>query len=402
MKNNMIKRIVFIVVGGLGERDYKRYGIEILQNYKFKVEVWDLTNILYPDTPEENKDSKGCKYSEIRVFKDKKEVTYNLLSLTSRDFVINMLTYDPWSLMIYRILSKSIAGYAVCCANSVPVPEEIKNFNHMARRLFDMVSHGSYFILLKQIYLRFSKYYKKLIKPAAIALTGGKNSSISQYVINDKTELIKIHTFDYDLYLDEIKLPYKDKYVAVFLDSMFTMDPEMSMHNIKQRINSKEYFYLLNGFFDYIEKELNIEVIIAAHPRSFYDSLPDCFNGRKCIKGQTIKLIRESYLVMAHYSTAVNFANLFYKPIIFMSSTKMQNTRDGYFIKEMAKWHGKNPVEIDRLENINLKQEIYVNREAYKHYKESYIKDENTINEPFWEVVAKRLKTDFQSKEKYE
>lgn len=392
----MIERIVFIVVGGLSERDYKRYGIKILQDYGFRVEVWDLTNILYSNQPKQSKDFNGCKYSETKIFKDKKAVARSLQSLTSKDFVISMLTYDPWSLMAYRILSKSIANYGVCCANSIPVPKEMKRVSHMTRRFFDIIiSHRGYDVLLKIIYFKLSKYRKKLIKPATVVLSGGKNNSIKQYVINDKTELIQIHTFDYDMYLEEIKLPSKDSHTAVFLDNMFTIDPEMSMHNIKQKVDSQEYFYLLNNFFDYIQKELNIEVIIAAHPRSVYNSLPDCFNGRKCIKGQTIKLIRESYLVMAHYSTAINFANLFYKPIIFMSTTKMRSTRDGYFIKEMAEWHGKNPVEMDRLEDIDLKQEIYVDRESYENYRRSYIKDENSINEPFWEVVAKRLKKGF-------
>jgi len=40
----MIKRIIFLVEMKFNFRDYQRFGIEILQQNGFSVEVWDMTN----------------------------------------------------------------------------------------------------------------------------------------------------------------------------------------------------------------------------------------------------------------------------------------------------------------------------------------------------------------------
>ena len=97
----------------------------------------------------------------------------------------------------------------------------------------------------------------------------------------------------------------------------------------------------MNNFFKLIEDQLGLEVIIAAHPRSNYENHPDYFKGRKCIRGQLVKLARECKLILAHDSTALSFASLLYKPVVFVTSSELNSSFQGPSIIEMAKYFGK-------------------------------------------------------------
>ncbi|MFC1621717.1 hypothetical protein ACFL2G_05400 [Candidatus Omnitrophota bacterium] len=143
-----------------------------------------------------------------------------------------------------------------------------------------------------------------------------------------------------------------------------------------------------------IEKETGFKVVIAAHPRSNYEERPDYFKGRECIRGKTIDLIRESKLVLCHCSTASNFTNLFYKPAVFMTCSELNkiHRHKNYYVKEFAKWFGKEPVSIDEASGINWDKELTVKRDHYDNYRNAYIKTENSEELPFAQIVANRLK----------
>ena len=203
-----------------------------------------------------------------------------------------------------------------------------------------------------------------------------------------------MHTLDYDLYLKERDNLCIEKNIAVFLDEFFPLHPEYSMGLMggEPPISVDKYYKLVNNFFDMVEEKTGLEVVIAAHPRSTYDRLPDYFNGRTCIRGKTISLVRECKLVLNHCTTAVNFANLFCKPVIFITCSDLDKKYEEYWIREMAKWFGKKPVFMDKPSDIDFKKELSVDKDSYEVYRRAFIKADNTEDLPFWQVVANRLK----------
>ncbi|HPP88644.1 MAG TPA: hypothetical protein PLM75_12375, partial [bacterium] len=48
MVRNKIRKIIFLYSSIFCERDYKRFGIDILKQNDFKVEVWELSPIIFP------------------------------------------------------------------------------------------------------------------------------------------------------------------------------------------------------------------------------------------------------------------------------------------------------------------------------------------------------------------
>jgi hypothetical protein len=197
---------------------------------------------------------------------------------------------------------------------------------------------------------------------------------------------------DYDIYLKEKDKAFTTQPLAVLLDECVPFHPDYRYKWKKPPISAEKYFHLLNNFFKRIENELGFEVIIAAHPRSRYEDHPGCFKGRKWQRGRTISLVKESSLVLAHNSTSLSFANLFNKPVIFLTSSEMDKSWQGSFIRAKSEWFGKKPIFMDGNSPVDWKQELKINRNRYQEYREAYIKTDSSPDLPFWQIVADRLK----------
>ena len=93
-----------------------------------------------------------------------------------------------------------------------------------------------------------------------------------------------------------------------------------------------------------------------------------------------------------HGSTAINFAVLFKKPIIFATTNDLKQSLEGPLIDAMASAFRKKAINLESTMEIDLKKELVINEEAYRDYKDSYIKKDGTEELPFWQIVANRLK----------
>jgi hypothetical protein len=138
---------------------------------------------------------------------------------------------------------------------------------------------------------------------------------------------------------------------------------------------------------------MNTEIVIAVHPRSNYNNLPDYFGGRSCIKGKTGQLIKDSSFVIAHMSTSIGFAVLYHKPIVFITTDKLYKMNSGKnltgsYIQAIAAELGKNPINIDHMSEFNWNHEMEINEEAYLCYKNNYIKKKGTPEKPLWEIFC--------------
>lgn len=397
----MVKKILFLVESPFCQRDYDRFGIELLLGNGFDVEVWDLTDILHHKFSEHYTPPDPINWPDCKVFNDKKIAYKKIKNLTSDTFIINLIGYSPSSCNIYRSISKSQAHYAVYMAGAVPPYKESAGkriinslFNRLrgiiskkaASKVFNYILH-----IIRQVFFRLP-YAWIGIKPAAIILAGGEDCLVYHYPVNKNTEILWAHTLDYDLYLKEKDIPAAEQATAVFLDEYYPFHSYYQYVGIKPPTTADRYYPALNKFFGILEQQLGLKVIIAAHPRSQYENHPDYLEGRQWFRGKTIQLIKESKLVLAHSSTSVNFANLFHKPVIFLTTADLDNSFTGPYIRAMADWFGHKPVFMDTELNIDWTREMTVDDNLYQRYRHAYIKSKNSEDLPFWQIVANRLK----------
>jgi len=393
-----IKKIIILTASIFNQRDFKRFGIEVLIKNNFDVEVWDLSNILHPGVtknyiPPDPIDWLGCK-----KFTDKKHVLNKLKALKSDTFLIVLLHYFLRYHFIYKAISDSDAQYTRLMTNALPFSDSNRKRENKLKKILSGFKKSPKALgraLLNRSFDSIPFRYVG-IKPISLIFAGTSRSIHYSVPINNSTEIIWIHTFDYDLYLEERNKPSIERPIAVFLDEYMPFHVDRFYTDLGRTISADEYYASLNKFFKLVEDQLGLAVVIAAHPRSHYKSQPDYFEGRKCIRGETIRLIKESQLVLSHSSTAVNFANLFYKPLIFLTSFEIDKSFQGHHVRIMAKCYGKEPIFIDRNSNIDWGFELKINKPYYEGYRENYIKKKNTEDLPFWQVVANRLKQGIQ------
>ena len=386
----MIKRIIFLTEDNFNMRDHQRFGVEILRENRFNVEIWDTTTALHPDLHRASYDSDKTGDKGLISFRNAAELRKKLAALKNGDFVVNLINYRLKTLSIYRALSRSNAEYAVLMTNNLPAPAAVKPASQRTR-VKEIFSLSRKEIMVKI----FDKTPFGLfgVKAAKLILAGGEVLAPSRYPVARGTEILRAHAMDYDIYMKEKDMPFSgDGNIAVYLDEYLPFHPDWKYYGMEFPMNADVYYGLLDKLFSKIEKELKMEVVIAAHPRSNYKEGDDYFKGRRCARDRSCALVRESRLVISHASTSITFAVLFHKPLLFVTARQIDKCWEGPLIRSIAQWFEKEPIFMDDDATLDWQREMRVNREHYDNYRRNYIKRDSSPELPFWQIVADRLK----------
>lgn len=380
------KNIIILIETPLNKRDYNRFGIDILMQNGFDVQVWDLTPFICPEDSmtalNDPVEPNICKrFTKIDDF----SAEFSLLDPSS--LIINLIVYRLRVLSVYRILSKSKLEYCVTMNNALPATA------HKKPSLLYRINNSN----LKQ---KLNYIFSKLpfqwfgVRPASLILLGGEKSLTSNpYPIDENTKKLWIHAFDYDLYLKDIKTHNEeDSGMAVFLDQYLPFHPDFIRSGSSFPATSEVYYPLLSTFFENMELETGISTVIAAHPRSRYEDHPTFFGKWSIIKGKTIELVHSSKVVLIHNSTAINFAVMFRKPMIFLTTEQLNEGWMGLDIESMASKVGKKPINLNETLAIEWNKQIAIDETAYSKYETDYIKRSNTPKLPFWQIFADYVK----------
>jgi len=401
-----IKKVIYFVFAPFCQRDYKRFGIEIMNNNGFLVEVWDFTPIIYPKAYQAVKPVDSIdisKHNYYKIYSRKIKAKQAIASLKKDTIIISMMAgYSFKTYFIYRELSKANVPYCFICSNAIPTYTKIKELSSgINKRRF-----LSFYNKLKSINLsKISEFIFKDIShywfPIQFSkfIFAGGSQSILNYNIprSVDTKIVWCHTLDYDLYLDNVKVGFKkklknEKYV-VFIDGYTPFHPDYFFRNVKPPTTPEIYYPILCNFFKYVEEKTGLKVIIAAHPRSKYEEPPDYFGSREVIRGKTRDLIRGCEFVLTHYSTSLNFAILYKKPVIFITTNDLERSRiDENYIYSYS-WEFKKTVyNIEQNYDIDWNKELIINERIYNNYKEKYIKKNGSKKEYFWQIAADEIK----------
>ncbi len=391
----MIKKAIFLIESPFDFQKYERFGIEFLQSKGFEVAVWDLTSVLYPERLKENFMPHPRQFEDIVRFNDQEEAYDKLCHLSSNDFVMNHIVYNYESLGVYRALSRSKSKYGSFFHDSVPISHEVVSDMRL-KRLKDIFRFKQSNATWKKICLKLP--FKCLgVKCADFVLIVGKRSIISRFPMDKSTKLLKAHSSDYDLYLRKKEESFEKQSIAVFIDENHPFARDVTRLKIdKTQMTADRYYPLVNKFFDLVEEKTGLKVVIAADPQSEYEKLGDYYKGRTRLRDKTMELIRSCQLVLGHSSTALSFANIFNKPVIFMTCRNLEKACDGGQIAEMAKWFGKRPVNMEHdPKEIDWEKELKVDKASYDRYRRNYIKAKDSEDLSLWEIVINKLRLEF-------
>ncbi|MEG2761281.1 MAG: hypothetical protein RR921_08145, partial [Mucinivorans sp.] len=141
-----------------------------------------------------------------------------------------------------------------------------------------------------------------------------------------KAQIVKVNSDDYDNYLRIKANPrIKEKNYILFLDEYLPLHPDTELIGIKN-VSAEEYYPILNSFFDRIEQQFSMPVVVAAHPKSLKYKENDYFNGRQVLFGLSADLSRDAHFVLAHDSTSINYPIAFGVKLHFITSHSIEKS----------------------------------------------------------------------------
>lgn len=387
----MIKKIIYLVESPFTKRDYDRLGLEIMIRCGFEVYVWDLTPVLHPKAHHFVKPQDSIKFNNLITFFSRKDVFDAINKLDKDVFLISFIHYNVSSFLsftFYRAISKKNLPYSIYTL-SFSIFED-KNKENILRKMLKItpVKLVNYLRnIIPKVLLVFCN-----LKPATLVLVGGAKSIVTGPLISTGSRILFIHSLDYDLFLKEVNASINDHKFIVFLDQNLPFNTDPIFSGTKRLTTPDEYYPSLCKYFDYVEDRFGLEVIIATHPR-FHNDKSYLFRGRKVEKGNTAKLVKDSKLVITHYTTAVNLVVLYNKPVIFITTNDIENSFRQSAIDTLCRYFGKRPINIDREINIDLEQELFIDREKYDRFRNDFIKVKGSPEAPFWEVVSNEIRS---------
>ncbi|MCH7564854.1 MAG: hypothetical protein IH968_13630 [Gemmatimonadetes bacterium] len=327
-------------------------------------------------------------------------------------FGIVLLGYNHVTRFLYRAFKRFDVRYAQYESVRTPITPITRPFSFEGAALLERVRKRHYAAAANQLFRKFRSVASKArlvasdqiparlkgVQPPRFSLRSTRNYiRISPPPARD-TEAVWIHHLDYDLYLElrDNPLPQPPEPYCVFLDEYFTLHPDFRVFGATApEMDTQRYYEGLNRFFDVVERRLKMRVIIAAHPRARYDLNPELFPRRKMEQFKTAELVSRATLVLAHESTSINFAVMFRKPVVFLTSDEIEKTRYGESIRNCAATLGKVPINVDRdIECSDLEREWAVDDERYQEFFVNYIKIRGTPERPYWEIVADPIESE--------
>jgi len=375
-------KVIYLVESRFTKRDYDRFGIKTLTERGNDVEVWDLSGWFRPAYFKKYSPPDLLPDGSCKIVLNKRDFLDLLKPPAANSIFICIFRPNIKSLAIFDYLNQKGGKYGFIYFGHYPCHSHI---SRLRRTLSDPL-----FVLKRLIDSIIVKLYTLMILPidANFIILGGA-SATSSY-IGPATKILKAHTLDYDLLLSlegEPKISHSERYI-VYLDDYGPNHPDDIGDNTS--IDPAIYYEKLNFFFDKLELELGMKVVIAPHPRSDYKRIGNPFNGRLITDQSTIQSVKNSFLVVSHASTATSFAVLYYKPMLFIT-TNLYPAYTQEIIKNMAGFFHKTPFDISIADLVISDDDLKVNRQIYNSYKDLYIKESGTPEIKVWSLFADYL-----------
>ena len=400
----MKKKIIFIQSFKFLDFHYIQYEIQNLKKC-FEVECHDLTLMKNKNIEFHYKYLKNnYKIKKFNNFKIWKKKILNNLDKYNDNLIIFFLHFPTTfqELYIYCKLLTKDAKVCVFNFNSI-VPlnpnQNQKIYEVIYYKIVRLLSRPKQIINHKKISLvnlileKISKHFY----PKYIFVNSNKDFyNNKKKWINSK--ILRLHSWDGSQIINfKNRRIIKEKKTATYL-SAFSLKSasDSANYNTSRRENSKKTLESLNIFFNNLEKNFGFKIKVAKHPREEDNFNSPIYKNKKrfASKYSTLKLIRNSKLVITTMSTAISYAVYFKKPILFIITNEhYKNISLVQYTKAISSFFKSNFINIDDKKNFNVNLKLsHYTLNKYEHFKRNYLINEKFGNLRNSQLLIKLLK----------
>ena len=362
---------LFITSQIIDERNYYRFGLDYV-NKIGSLTVIDLTSLIYPKVFKKNKKIEKVGLKKIQIY-NMDDLKKFFLKLDRYDFIISIIgELNQDNFFIYSKLKLVKTKLIIFALNTFPSISSKEKKAPIKRILNKFTRERSISGITKKIIfiIRSRLFFWNIVKADYIIICGNEVTKIFNLLVNRDTKVVPSCSYDYILSrkidIKKIESPY-----FLFLDENLIQHTDFISRNEKVEIEEL-YYYELKRFFKYLNKKFKMKIVIAAHPRSNIYYTKNKFSEFEVYKNDTANLVKYCKACITSASTSSNFAVIFKKPIIFITTNRMRKTRPA--VEILANNFSKSPLNISMINNFNKVNNYFtIKDDDYIKYFYNYI-----------------------------
>lgn len=349
--------------------------IDVFKNAGYRVLLNDVSALINPRAHRTVKtDLVDYEAYEVNTFQSWGEVKKYIQQLDAGTIAIDIGGWNLQHYPIYHNLSKKGIPYGYLFLNSC---YEMASTTSFLERIKNFVTHHSIKRTLNSLFVRLpQKWFRGqacsfVISNSPLEMENYKK----RYYCDDQTQYLFVHSDFYEQALSIRGEPriVPNKY-CVWLDSYIPYHPDNEQLGIE--VDPDSYYASLRRLFAWIQANMEVEVVISAHPRSDYAQHPEAYEGYRIIKNKTCLLVRDAEFVISAASTSVLAAVMYWKPILFIVQDAIKETLKHHIalIEQLSSELNAKVLDIDEDSFEEMREYLAIDEEAYQRCANGYIK----------------------------
>lgn len=344
--------------------------LNIIAENGFCVEYWDITAIYFKnESMLEHYNTTELDRFKIHRFDCMSDI--RLAVKNNRDALYVIVMSFEWRIVpLFRLLTKYDCKISCFAFRMLPWPNFYSNFFKTLKAKFRNI----FYLIENRIFLPvvvkfgYIKMYDYLFTGGTEGWRGAGRVKKS-YLKN--TKFFYLNNFDYDNFICG-EDNYDSEGEIVFIDEYYPFHPDSLLFSNNKKMSPDVYYNQLNNVFDFLERKYNKNVIIAAHPKALKYKEKNFFKGRTVVYNSTLSAIKHSSLVLAHDSTAIGYAVMCNKPIIFINSKEIKNCYpySSFNIDFFSNFFHQPLIDADNVEEERFPAKFILTDESLNVYRE--------------------------------
>lgn len=384
-----MKTLLYILVKNpFTQRDFERMGVGALQQY-FEVRILDCTAWLMPQAIA-TRGSSTMKLPNMYLISSLSELNGALKDSSGGIAIDYVGAFSLRAIWLFHCLKEKGIKLVVMDSGAYPLPEE-RNVVGLSKSKLIYAIKDRY--IQRSLNAVIRKIALKVLPDQSpdFALVSG-TSWMSDPRFNRAAKKIAAHSFDYEKYLQLRSLPSSRGFdYAVYLDENIADHEDNAELGYAAPASERKFLGALTKFFTEFEAVSGMPILVAGYPTEQPGARSKIYGDREIIYAETADLIRNAKVVFAHASTAISFAVLWRRPLVFLTSDEI--TGSWYYPWIEA------PRKILKASIVNINSETpgqcdidewqKVDHSAYKRYKDTYIKSQGSPEISLWSIFLK-------------